>query len=339
VELASNFSVQSFLTQRNTIALETVRYRRGLGNGSELISSLTLLDAMAPSARREVVWEIGIRHQLGGNPFSRAQPRGDISGTVRLEDSSGTHPLEGAEITLDGGRRTTSDAEGHYRFAGLTARFHTVQIQFRSARPFWYSTPSKVSTRADSIVDFGVVYASAQLIGYVLDDSHMPLPGIGLSVRGLQYDRTIATDEQGHFVTPLTAAGKYVIGINAETVPDGYAVEELSPVSVSVDEGQSQNVSFTVSAIRALMGSVQTYDVAREQYVPAAGVRIGIPELHKQTTSGVDGHYLFRDMPSGIFTVVVNGEEYGHVELGAAPQLLRFDIRLHSAAIAAAQRQ
>jgi hypothetical protein len=204
--------------------------------------------------------------------------------------------------------------------------------------PFWYSTPSKVSTKTDSIVDFGIVYPSAQIIGYVFDDSRMPLPGIGVSVRGLQYDRTIATDEQGHFVAPLTAPGKYVIGINAETVPDGYAVEELSPLSTSVDEGQSQKVSFTISAIRALMGSVQKYDVARAEYVPAAGARIRIPELDRQTITGADGRYLFRDMPSGSFTITVNGDEYGHVQLGAAPQLLRFDIRLHSGTLASAPR-
>jgi hypothetical protein len=337
VEIASNYNLQSFLAQRSTTAMQTVRYRRGVGNGNELISSVTLLDTLAPTPRKDVVWELGMRHALGGNPFQHSRERGgDISGTVRLEDASGTRPLEGADILLDGQRRAMSDAEGHYRLADLPPGYHTVQILFRSSRPFWYSTPSRVTSKADSVVDFGIVYPSAQVLGYIFDDCGRPLQGVGVRVKGSRYERDLTTDERGHFLAPVTATGTYEIKINPETVPDGYAVEAVVPATISVDEGESKTVSFTVTAMRALMGLVQKYDVAREEYVPVAGAHIEIPDLHREATTRADGRYLFREMPSGVFTILVDGEQYGHAQLTAAPQTVRYDIRLRAVATIAA---
>jgi hypothetical protein len=329
LELDSNYNIQSFLSQQSIIALETARYRRGIGKGNEIMSSLTLFDTFAPSPRKTLVWEFGVRHDLGADPLRRYRERGgDISGTVRLEDENGVTTAEGVEIRLDGQRHTATDSNGHYRFADVASGYHTVQIAFQSNRSFWYSTPSRMSAKANSVVDFGIIYPSAQIVGYVLDDAGRPLPNLGISIKGGSHDTSAASDQQGRFVVPVTRSGTYVVAVNAETVPDGYAVGELAPITVSVEEGQTKKIGFSLGAIRALSGVVKRYDSTREQYVPVPGVHVRIPELNRQVITDAGGHYLFREMPSGWFTILVNDEDYGHVQLSPAPQLLRHDIQL-----------
>jgi hypothetical protein len=270
-----------------------------------------------------------LRHQFQKSPFpSWQRQNGAISGTVIIQDSSGRRPLRGAEITLDRDRRATSRADGRYQFSGLREGIHTVEIVFHSSRPFWYSTPSRVDTTVDSKVDFGIVYPSAEIIGYVLSDAGNGLVGISLEVRGPQGNLNLTTDQAGKSVAPLTETGDYVVRVNAETVPDGYALENLEPVSVTVKEGESKKVSFALLAIRALTGSVETYDRGKETYVPLVGASVQLAELNRTITTYSDGRYLFRNLPSGVFTIRVNGQECAQVQMSAAPQLLRRDIRV-----------
>jgi hypothetical protein len=83
---------------------------------------------------------------------------------------------------------------------------------------------------------------------------------------------------------------------------------------------------------------VQKYDVAQEKYIPVPRVTLQISELHRQTTTDASGRYLFRDMPLGIFALLVNGEQYEQVQLSAAPQVLRHDIQSREGVLAAAPR-
>ncbi len=129
-----------------------------------------------------------------------------------------------------------------------------------------------------------------------------------------------------------------MVRVNTETVPDGYALEDLAPASVSVTEGEFKKVSFTLPAIRALTGLVQGYDPLKGEYVRLVGATIEITELNRTTTTDADGHYLFRNMPSGVFTIRVNEQQYGYVSIGAGPQVLREDIKLSPDALASAQR-
>ncbi len=329
LELESNYNLNSFLTQENTTVLQTVRYRRGLSNSTELVTSFTLLDSLVPIHRWSPIWEIGIRHQFGDSPFPHLhQHKGTISGTVRLKDGSGDRLVRFVEITLDGDRRTTSDSQGSYHFSNVPAGVHVVQIMFKPSRPFWYTTPSKVSTAADSVVDFGIIYPTAQITGYVLNDAGARLVGIGVLVRGPESDHDLTTDQEGKFFVPIAQTGAYLVRLNAETVPDGYALEDLQPVSISVREGEFQKVSFVLPAIRALTGSVQVYESAKGEYLPLPGVTVRLKELDRQTVTDGNGRYVFRNLPSGLFTILLNGQPNGQVELSTAPQLLRQDIRV-----------
>jgi hypothetical protein len=172
------------------------------------------------------------------------------------------------------------------------------------------------------------MYPSAQLIGYVLNDGRVGLADIGVLVKGPHGEINIKTNDAGKFVIPIPQSGIYVVRVNAETVPEGYALEELQPANISVAEGEFKKISFTVTAIRALTGSVRTYDSAKGNYVPVMGVTVQVPELHLQTITTRDGRYSFRNMPAGVWTILVNGKQYGQLQLTAQPQLLRQDINL-----------
>jgi hypothetical protein len=339
LELDSNYNLNQFLTQKNTTVLQTARYRRGLTSFTELITSFTIFETVVPARRVTPIWEIGLRHQFGDSPFQHFhQHDGTIAGTVELRDSSGTTRERGVEITLDGERKATSDSQGNYQFSKVRQGVHSVQIAFKSARSFYYATPSKVGTMADSIVNFRIIYPSAEVVGYALSDAGIGLPEIGILVKGPQGELNITTDQAGKFFVPVAAAGTYMVRVNTETVPDGYALEDLAPTSVSVAEGEFKKVSFTLPAIRALTGMVQGYDPVKGEYVPLAGARIEIAELNLITTTDGDGRYSFRNMPSGVFHMRVNEQQYGQISIGAGPQVVRQDIKLSPDALASAQR-
>jgi hypothetical protein len=285
------------------------------------------------------IWEVGLRHQFGDSPFPHFhQHDGTISGTVRLQDSTGTKLVRGAEITLDGERKTTSDRQGNYHFSKVRQGAHNIEIAFKSERPFYYSTPSKLSAAADSIVDFGIIYPSAQVVGYALNDAGVGLPDIGILVKGPQGEFNFTTDQAGKFFVPVAQTGAYIFRVNTETIPDGYALEDLAADSISVGEGEFKKVTFRLPAIRALAGLVQAYDPAKGEYVPLVGATIEMAELKRRTTTDHNGRYSFRNMPSGVFTIWVNEQQYCQVSLGAGPQLLRQDIKLSPTALAIARR-
>jgi hypothetical protein len=77
-----------------------------------------------------------------------------------------------------------------------------------------------------------------------------------------------------------------------------------------------------------LTGVVQRYDAGKRQYLALAGVAIELSELNRTTTTNGAGRYLFRDLPSGTFTVAVDGRPYRQVQMNAAPQTLGQDIKL-----------
>ncbi|HEV3316698.1 MAG TPA: carboxypeptidase regulatory-like domain-containing protein [Candidatus Angelobacter sp.] len=339
LELDSNYNQNRFLTQKNTTVLQTVRYRRGLTSSTELVTSFTVFETMSPARQVTPIWEVGLRHQFGDSPFPHFhQHDGTISGTVRLQDSTGTKLVRGAEITLDGERKTTSDSQGNYHFSKVRQGAHNIQIAFKSERPFYYSTPSKLTAAADSIVDFGIIYPSAQVVGYALNDAGVGLPDIGILVKGPQGEFNFTTDQAGKFFVPVAQTGAYIFRVNTETIPDGYALEDLVADSLSVGEGEFKKVTFRLPAIRALAGLVQAYDPAKGEYVPLVGATIEMAELKRRTTTDHNGRYSFRNMPSGVFTIWVNEQQYCQVSLGAGPQLLRQDIKLSPTALAIARR-
>jgi hypothetical protein len=329
LELDSNYNLNSFLTSRNTTVLQSALYRRGLSNSTELIASFTMLESIAPIHRLNPIAEVSLRHEVGKSLFPHwRRPQGTISGAVRVEDSGGSRFLADVLIRLDGVRQTRTTSSGSYLFSNVDPGVHTVQMEFKSERPFWYTTPSKVSAEPDSVVSFGIIYPSAQIIGYTVDDTGAALPGIAVSIRGPQGQTRFTADQTGKFVAPVTQSGTYVADVNVETVRAGYALDDLQPLTIALGDGESKKISFTLPAIRALAGSVQSYDATQGEYVAVANAVVRLEELNRQSISDGSGRYLFRNLPAGLFTVTVDGQRYDQVDVSANPQLLRKDIRL-----------
>ncbi len=330
LELDSNYNLNSFLTSRNTTVLQSAHYRRGLSNSTELIASFTMLESIAPIHHLNPIAEVSLRHQVGKSLLPRwRRPHGTISGAVRLEDSGGNHFLANVVIRLDGDRHTVTDGSGSYLFSNVEPGVHTVRIEFKSERPFWYTTPSEVSAEPDSVVNFGIVYPSAQIVGYILDDTGTALPGIAVSIRGPQGQTRLTADQTGKFADPVTQSGTYLANVNVETVRAGYALDDLHPLTITLGDGESKKITFKLPAIRALAGSVQSYDATQGEYVPVANAVVRLEELNRQAISDGSGRYLFRNLPAGLFTITVNGQQYDQVDVSASPQLLRKDIRLN----------
>jgi hypothetical protein len=116
--------------------------------------------------------------------------------------------------------------------------------------------------------------------------------------------------------------------VNVETVRAGYALDDLQPLTIALGDGESKKISFTLPAIRALAGKVQSYDASQGEYVAVANAVVRLEELNRQAISDGSGRYLFRNLPAGLFSITVNGQRYDQVDVSASPQLLRKDIRL-----------
>ena len=182
-------------------------------------------------------------------------------------------------------------------------------------------------------MDFGIIYPAAQIIGYALNDTGTGMSDIGMLVKGPQGGLDFTTDRLGRFFVPVPQTGDYILRVNAETVPDGYALDELEPVNLSMAEGESKKVSFVLPAIRGLTGSVQAYDPAKGEYVSLPGVTVSLAELGRQIITDENGRYLFRNLPSGFFTILVNGQPNDQVQLSATPQLVHQDLRVSPSAL------
>jgi hypothetical protein len=157
-------------------------------------------------------------------------------------------------------------------------------------------------------------------------------------VKGLQGEINLISDQAGKFVVPVVEPGVYVIRIDPETVPDGYSLEDIEPASISVAEGEYRKVSIVLLGIRALSGSVRSYDPTKGSYIPLTGVTVQLDELKRKTITDANGRYLFRDLPSGVFTIFANGQPSGQVQISTAPQQLKHDIVLSPGALAMTRR-
>jgi hypothetical protein len=151
------------------------------------------------------------------------------------------------------------------------------------------------------------------MVGYALSDAGIGLPGIGILVKGPQGEINLTTGKAGQFLVPVAQPGAYTVSVNAESVPDGYALDDLAPAGVSVAEGEFKKISLTLPAIRALTGVVESYDPGKGQYLPVKNAEVLLVELQRRTATDAKGWYSFRNMPAGTFTVMVNQKAQGQV--------------------------
>jgi hypothetical protein len=316
------YNRNDLLQSDNQAVIASFIYSLKLKNTNELFASISLYrteSTAAPGWRTNPLLAISIRRHFSTTPnFIIPRRRGTISGLVFADDGatgtyhSGGPTLAGVEVVLDDARKTHTDRDGHYAFPGISYGSHVVEIVYHSAAPFFFTTASRVQSDADSEINFGVGLSMARLFGFVRNDSGIGLSDLEISIsRGSQHF-SARSDENGKFRVEGLSGGEYDVNLDADSVPAGYSLGELKTQSVTVDASAPAQVAFTLRAIRNISGRLTIYDRASSRDVAVSGVTISLPELSRESVTGDNGIYLFRDLPAGAFTVYVlyQGKEF-----------------------------
>jgi carboxypeptidase family protein len=291
-------------------------------NSNEIFASISLVrDAAAQNYGRQTsrLFEVSLRHQFAGVPnFIIPRRRGTIRGVVFADDGatgiyrSGAAGLVGVEVVLDDTRRVRTDRNGRFLFPGVSFHSHFVELDYRSTKPFFLTTASRVQSDADTEVNFGVGLSWARLSGYVLSDAGTGLPGIEVSVSKGSQHFNVQTGADGKFQVEGLPDGAYEIKVDVDSVPPGYSLAELKTQQAIVDATTPAQVSFTLRAIRNISGRVKIYDHASNREMIVPGIAVLLRPTTRTNVSDESGTYIFRDLSAGPYSVVIlyQGREF-----------------------------
>src|SRR5262249_41234101 len=195
------------------------------------------------------------------------------------DDSTGLYsvffpPVTGVEIRLDDGRVTRTDASGYYSFHHVPFGVHRVEAHLENDEPFFYTTDSPAVADINSTVDFGINFAKGQLFGFLLDDSGAGISGVTVELKGENLARPATTGGNGKFAFTGLASGDYFVATLPDSYPPGYALQEASAQSVTVESGKPASTQFRVRALRSIAGRVLVYDKTTLLPVPLAGAAV-----------------------------------------------------------------
>jgi hypothetical protein len=166
----------------------------------------------------------------------------------------------------------------------------------------------RVYERRSVEVDFGVVNF-ARLIGTVYNDYAMNgtrqadapgVPNVTLIVAGAGGERRIVTDAAGDIEIEDIVPGRYLVSIDASTVPPNYVAAD-SPVVIDIAPSTTATVALPAQALRSIGGRVFVRDAARLR--PIKGVRVSAPGLLAVTDES--GQFLLRGLPAGDLEIVL----------------------------------
>ncbi len=314
-------------------------YMRQLGRAYNLFVSASLLRLTVDGQpQRYPLLQIGLRRGFSSLPsFLSAHKFGTISGTVFQDDEGrgafrkGLPPLTGVEVVLDGSQRATTDSNGFYSFTHVAAGGHFIEFNFQSSKPFWFTGPSKRSATINIPANLGIRFASAELIGYIRNDAESAVEGARIVIAGTNQRLEVRSDAQGRFSAPGLGVGDYKVSVDPDSLPDGYFLEDLKSQQISLEDGVPNRLDFRVRALRSLTGHVTVYNATLGQYVPAVGVTVELRGLSRQTTTNSSGTFIFQDLPSGNFTVVLawdGAEVIQKVSLPPEPSSRKLEIKL-----------
>jgi hypothetical protein len=291
-------------------------------NSNEIFASMSLVrDAPAQNYgwKTSRLFEVSLRHQFAGVPnFIISRRRGTIRGVVFVDDGAtgtyrfGAAGLAGVEVVLDDTYRVRTDRNGRFLFPGVSFHSHFVELDYRSTRPFFLTTASRVQSDADTEVNFGVGLCWARLSGYVLSDAGTGLPGIEISVSKGPQRFNVQTGADGKFQVEGLPDGAYEIKVDIDSVPPGYSLAELKTQQAIVDATAPAQVSFTLRAMRNISGRVKIYDRASNREITVPGITVLLRPLTRTNVSDENGTYIFRDLSAGPYSVVIlyQGREF-----------------------------
>jgi hypothetical protein len=283
----------------------TLSYSQWIAPTVELSASVSAwaLDS-ANSAPAPENWSfcIGVRVRLKALPSLAIFARGGtIRGSVYRDDEAtgvdgpGRPRVEGARVALDGLAEVVTGADGAFVFTAASAGAHRVEVTLPSSSAAYFTTASSVTVNAGETVTFGVAYSPARLTGLVRDDVDAAVVGVRLRLHGLDGDETTITDSDGRFRFSV-APGDYLLVPDPDSLSVGYELSGLVAHSVRLTRGAASQFAYVVTANRSISGVVRSSH--------PSGTVVLLPELNRSVQSDDDGHYVFRNLKPGTYTVV-----------------------------------
>jgi uncharacterized protein (DUF2141 family) len=346
----SFFNSNTELVQGNlTLTTATLSYSQKVSSTNDLVGSAAVVRTQNNGATTtHPLFSISLQHRFYSVPgFLLPGRHGMIQGHIfRDDDSTGIYNIQspamsGVEVRLDGDRVTHTDAGGYYSFHHVPFGVHRVEAKLQSDEPFFYTTDSPATVDMNATADFGVNFAKGQIFGYLLNDAGAGISGITIELKGEKLTRRVQTGATGKFAFTGLNSGSYSVATLPDSYPTGYALQDLSVQSVTVDSGKPASAQFTVKALRSISGHVLVYDPGALQNVPLAGAAVRLKELSLEVKTGESGAYIFRNLPAGTYTVSIehDGKESSRaVILPSTPANVR-DIDLNGGAKPAQPKQ
>ncbi len=308
-----------------------VTWTRKLGLNNVLNAGFSLFHTVdGGQASTQPVIQFSLQHQLYAIPRWILPVRhGTIQGYV-FEDAkyeqtyaAGDRPLASVLVYLDGHRSTHTNAAGHYMFRGVPYGMHRIEVDYRSKQVFFYTSSNPRSVMTGESADFGIDFAHGRIFGKVINDAGQGLQ-VTLQITGKYISRQIDTAEDGTFTVEGLPDGLYTIHPEAATFPPGYPLDSLQDQQVHVTASNPGHVVFRLPAERSASGEVQLFDGSTGKKVPLAGAEVTIPGLHRTAHTDSRGRFLFRNLPAGSQSVIVQfgGKSFSQpVTLEAGPDI------------------
>jgi SdrD B-like domain len=248
----------------------------------------------------------GISHRLGNVPdiITRFQAHGFIRGMVFADtERNGTYltgdpGIEGALVTLDGTRRVRTNQTGRFSFGFVPAGTHTVEVQYERNEAYVFTSSPHVETSENSTINFGVAVRSTQLFGSVRNDAGRGIAGI---VVRLADKRSTETSQSGTFVVNLAKAAEITVSLDLNSIPPGYALDELSEKTVVVDADHPGHADFIIRALRSIAGTV----TCRNRIPSISGLQLEVDNKSPTKPFDSNGNYVVRDMAAGRHDLVL----------------------------------
>lgn len=310
--------------------------------------------ASAPDFRQ--VFSVAWRHHVTTVPdFVIPERHGVIAGVAFRDDEAkgvyaqGMPPIAGARITLDGSRVIETAADGSFRFVRVPAGKHKLAISYSSEKPAFFSTSSEVEVTENSAVNFGITFVTPGVMGRVVNDANQGIADVRITIRGEDRSWTAVTDGAGDFFVRQVPDGEYIVEAKDDTIPPGYPLSDLTPQTVTAKGTTPGSAMLRLRALRAVGGRVLAFNAAAGKQAPVAGQVVTLKATggtgtekaptekagaEKTSTTDASGHYLFRDLPAGSYTVTVGaaGRETTHsVTLPPGPMtLLNVDLQMEA---------
>jgi hypothetical protein len=283
----------------------TLSYSQWIGPTVELTASVSawaLDSANRAPAPENWSFGIGVRVRLKALPSMAIFARGGtIRGFVYRDDEAaggegpGRPRIEGARVSLDGLAEVVTGADGAFAFSAASAGAHRVEVTLPSSSAAYFTTASSVTVNAGETATFGVAYSPARLTGLVRDDVDAAVVGVRLRLHGLDGDETTVTDSDGRFRFSV-APGDYLLVPDPDSLAVGYDLSGLIAHSVRLTRGAASQCDYGVTANRSISGVVRSNS--------PSGIVVLLPELNRSVQSDDDGHYVFRNLKPGTYTIV-----------------------------------